>query len=159
MLDQVLNEIKNWFRVADDVDGIYTGTYTIENGTLALPFVLPGQYFRIVGSVLNSGLYIYGETILDGDGNEITLRDETFNGAIWALAVPKVVIDLAQEISTWQAKYGAVVNSPYSSETIPGLYSYTKPSGTTEGGEGGSSWQSVFRSRLNAWRKLRGYRS
>lgn len=145
MLEQVLTHIHNWFRVRDCVNGIHPGEYTIEDGGITLPFLQDGQYFRIMGSVFNDGLRQYGQ---DMDA----LTDETFTGTIWALAVPKSVIDLAGEIADWQKKYGASASSPYLSESFGG-YSYSK--GTAGGQSGASSWQAAFRAQLNPYRKLR----
>lgn len=138
MLEQVLAEIHNWFQT-----GIYSGTYTIENGDIALPFLQDGQYFRIMGSVFNDGIHRYGPEM------EL-LHDETFKGAVWALAVPKAVIDLSHEISAWEKKYGEISIGPYQSESKAD-YSYTKA--TDSGGAGG--WQAAFKARLNPYRKLR----
>lgn len=146
MLEQILNEIHNWFRVRDSVDGIYPGTYTIQNGSIALPFLRDGQYFRICGSVFNDGLHQYGPDMP-------LLEDEIFTGAVWALAVPKAVVELAGEISAWQKKYGAVIDSPYTSENFGG-YSYSKASGAGDS-TGSGGWHAAFRSRLNPYRKLR----
>lgn len=141
MLEQVLTHIHNWFQV-----GIYSGTYTIQDGGIALPFLRDGQYFRIMGSVFNNGLHQYGP------GMEV-LQDETFTGTVWALAVPRDVVEIAGEIAAWQEKYGAVIDSPYTSESFGG-YSYTKASGAGDGA-GSGGWQAAFRSRLNPYRKLR----
>lgn len=118
MLEQILMEIHNWFRVRDSVNGIHPGTYTIENGGIALPFLRDGQYFRIMGSLFNDGLHQYGPDME-------ALTDETFDGTIWALAIPKSVTEAAVEAETWLAKNGAVVNGIYSSESFGG-YAYTK---------------------------------
>lgn len=141
MLEQVLREIKNWFQI-----GIYPGNYTIESGGITLPFLLDGQYFRIIGSIFNDGLHQYGQEMPN-------LIDEEFSGTIWALAIPKAVQDIASEIDTWQSKYKDTVESPYTSESFGG-YSYSKASGAGDSGEA-AGWQSAFRSRLNQWRKLR----
>ncbi len=140
ILSELCQELKNWF--CDIETDVHDGTYTIENGSLSLPFLIDGQYFRIVGSVLNDGVYQYGD---------LDLRDETFTGAIWAMRVPPSVIELANEIDEWIVKNQDVVNSPLQSESWGG-YSYSLKSG---GGDTGSlSWKSVFGSRLNRWRKL-----
>lgn len=139
MLEQVLTHIHNWFQV-----GIYPRTYTISNGGVTLPFLQDGQYFRIVGSLFNDGLHQYGPSM------EL-LQDETFDGAVWALAIPKAVVELAGEIAAWQAKYKDTVDSPYTSESFGG-YSYSKAS-SADGSPGG--WQAAFRARLNPYRKLR----
>lgn len=145
MLEQILMELSNWFRVRDDVDGIYPGTYTIENGGIALPFLQDGQYFRIMGSLFNDGLHRYGPDME-------ALTDETFDGTVWALAVPKAVVELAGEIEAWQKKYGAVMDSPYTSESFGG-YSYTKASGAGDS-TGDRGWQGAFEARLDPYRKL-----
>ncbi len=143
MLEQVLTHLRNWFIVPD---GIHPGTFRIEGGGIELPFLMDGQYFRILGSVFNDGLHQYGP------GMEM-LTDEEFEGAIWVLAVPRSVVELAGEIAEWRDKYGAVMDSPYTSESFGG-YSYTKASGAGDS-TGSGGWQSAFRARLNPYRKLR----
>ena len=139
MLEQVLMHLKNWFLVPG---GIHEGTYTIEDGGITLPFLANGQYFRICGSVFNDGLHQYPAS---------DLKAETFDGSVWALAVPQAVIDLASEIEAWQKKNGDASVSPYQSESFGG-YSYSKATDSVSGGA--VTWQTAFRSRLDAWRKL-----
>ena len=139
MLEQVLMHLKNWFLVPG---GIHEGTYTIEDGGITLPFLANGQYFRICGSVFNDGLHQYPAS---------DLKAETFEGTVWALAVPQAVIDLASEIEAWQEKNGDASVSPYQSESFGG-YSYSKATDSASGCA--VTWQSAFRSRMNAWRKL-----
>lgn len=141
MLEQVLAYLNNWFLLA-----VYEDTYTVEGGGLSLPFLQNGQYFRIMGSVFNDGLYQYDAEMMD------ELTDETFDGAIWALAVPKAVIKLAAEIAAWQEKNGETVASPYTSESFGG-YSYTKAANESTGAA--LTWQGVFAARLNAYKKAR----
>ena len=139
MLEQVLMHLKNWFLVPG---GIHEGTYTIEDGGIALPFLANGQYFRICGSVFNDGLHQYPAS---------DLKAETFEGTVWALAVPQAIIELAAEIEAWDTKNGDASVSPYQSESFGG-YSYSKATDSASGGA--VTWQTAFRSRLNAWRKL-----
>lgn len=143
MLEQLLTYLHNWFRVRDSVDGKHPGTYAVEDGEIALPFLQNGQYFRIIGSVFNDGLHRYGPEME-------ALQDETFTGTVWALAVPKAVIELADEIEAWQKKYGATVASPFTSESFGG-YSYSKAATADTSIVG---WESVFKPRLNQWRKV-----
>ena len=138
MLEQVLMNIRRWFPVEG---GIHSGTFTIKDGGITLPFLANGQYFRICGSLFNDGLHQYPED---------DLTDETFNGTIWALAIPKAVIDLADEISKWQEKNGEAASGIYQSESFGG-YQYSKQT-ASDGGQL-TVW-SVFRKRLNQWRKL-----
>lgn len=151
MLERLLEYLHNWF-----VRERKEGEYTIEGGKIVLPFLVNGQYFRILGSALNDGLYIYGDTIKNPDYYDAELQDEAFNGAVWALGVPKGVITLAKDIDEWQAKYGAVVASPYYSESFGG-YSYSKgaPGSSASGVAGG--WEAAFASRLDQYRKLPGF--
>lgn len=155
MLEQLLGYLRNWFRVKDSVSGKHHDTYTVADGSIILPFLQDGQYFRIMGSVFNDGLYIYGETIKDGDGNDTELTDETFDGTVWALAVPKAVVELAKEVAKWQAKYGDAVANPYSSESFGG-YSYSKATATDSiAGNAAGGWAGAFKDRLSQWRKIR----
>ena len=139
MLEQVLMNIRRWFPVEG---GIHSGTFTIEGGGITLPFLAEGQYFRICGSVFNDGLHQY---------NVLDLTDETFTGTIWALAIPKAVIDLSKEIEKWQEKNGEASVSPYQSESFGG-YSYSKATDAETGGA--VTWQSAFKQQLSAWRKI-----
>lgn len=144
MLTELCQELRNWF----DLERHF-GTFTIENGGLVAPFLQANQYYRIVGSIFNDGVHKYGD-------NKDVLVDETFNGAVWALGIPKAVIDLAAEITTWQSKYGAdsPAMSPFVSESFGG-YSYNKGSSTVGSNSyTGTSWQTAFASRLNKWRKI-----
>ena len=140
MLEMVLTHLKNWFVVPR---GVHEGIYKIESGSFELPYLQNGQYYRICGSVFNDGLHKYGED---------KLIDETFSGSVWALAIPKAVIDLAVKIEEWQTKNGEAVASPYSSESFGG-YSYTKATDSATGAP--ATWETVFRSQLNPYRKLR----
>ena len=139
MLEQVLMHLKNWFLVPG---GIHEGTYTIEDGGIALPFLANGQYFRICGSVFNDGLHQYPVS---------DLKSETFEGTVWALAVPQAVIELALEIEEWQKKNGDASVSPYQSESFGG-YQYSKATDAETGGA--VTWQSAFKQQLSAWRKI-----
>lgn len=138
MLNELCKEINNWF-----VRKIYFDTYIIEDGTLIVPELQQGQYFRIVGSVFNDGVYEYPVT---------ELKDEVFDGAVWAMAIPEEVIALSEEIDAWKAKYETAENmSPYQSESFGG-YSYTKASGASGGT---ATWQDVFGSKLNNYRRIK----
>ena len=142
MLETVLIHLKNWFVVPN---GVHVGAYTIKNGSLELPFLQNGQYYRICGSVFNDGLHKYGD---ESD----KLQDETFWGTVWACAIPKAVVELSAKIEEWQTKNGDAVSSPFSSESFGG-YSYTKATDSVTGSV--ATWETVFRSQLNPYRKAR----
>ena len=139
MLTEICAYIKNYFIKPDE--DIHAGTFTIEDGSIDLPFLTDGQYFRIVGSVLNDGVWQYPAR---------QLSDEVFHGAVWAMRVPPSLIALTAEIEDWQNANAAVINSPYQSESFGG-YSYSKPSG---GASGSFSWADQFSARLNPYRRL-----
>lgn len=144
---EVCQYLKNWF---DRNQPKYYGNVSIINGALAETYGLKvGQYFRIVDSTLNEGVYKYPLT---------TLTDETFNGAIWGMALPSAFVALLDEIETWKTKYASadsVAMSPFTSENVPGVYSYSKSSGgndTTTDKSG--TWQGAFGARLAPYRKM-----
>ena len=146
MLETVLMYLNNWFVV-----GRYDDTYTIEDGKLTLPFLVNGQYFRILGSLLNDGVYKYANgTALDETGAEITLIDETFDGSVWALAIPKGFLSMVEEITAWTAKNGD--GGAYTSESFGG-YSYSKAINSKGMAVG---WRDVFAAQLAPWKKPAG---
>lgn len=141
MLTEICQELRNWFDISR-----HSGTFTIENGNIDADFLHSGQYFRIMGSIFNDGVHRYPAE---------DLTDETFTGAVWALAIPAPVIALDEDISAWCEKNmspDSAAMSPFNSESFGG-YSYSK-SGSSAGGGADVSWQGIFRSRLNMWRKL-----
>lgn len=149
MLESVLRHLKNWFLVPD---GIHHGTFVVKEGCIALPFLHEGQYYRIVGSVFNDGLHKYGaEAFVDVPFSGNPLKEETFVGTVWALAIPKAVEDIATDVEEWNTKNAAKINSPFQSESFEN-YSYTKASAQNGGAV---TWESAFRSRLNPYRKMR----
>ena len=140
MLTELCAELKNYFLRDREAD-IHYGEYTISGGSIDLPFLLDGQYFRIVGSVLNDGVYQYPTD---------SLANEVFTGAVWSMAVPPHVVELSARIDEWSEKNKDSVESVYQSESFGG-YSYSK----AEGANGGfAGWRDVFRSELNKYRKL-----
>lgn len=136
MLTEICAELRNYF-----VESIHEGTFTISSGRIEPSDVLKeGQCFRIVGSTFNDGVY---------EGSTSALIDETFNGAVWTMAVPRAVITISDEIKEFVMNE-ANKPSPYSSESFEG-YSYTK---ATDSNGAPPSWQKVFASRLKNWRKI-----
>lgn len=137
MLDEILDHLRNYF-----VTTAERGTYEIKDGMITPPLDLEkGQYFRIVGSLLNDGVYQSMEGLLD----------ETFTGEIWLLAVPRSLVTLAQEIRAYEESEMSSP-SPYISENYFGQYGYQR----AKDGEGIpiSDWRTVFAKKLNRWRKI-----
>lgn len=163
-IESICAETHNYFE-SDKV----IADYAIENGLISLPFLSEGQFFRIVGSKFNDGVYIYAEKYIirdaswndvlndNEDWQEITdgiwgnlkhseLVDESFHGAIWPMNIPRALINLAKEIHEYNNSDAAKV-SPYTSENISGHYSYTKASAAD------NAWQNVFMPKLRRYRK------
>lgn len=142
MLDTLLREL-GWYKHprGSHITGIHAGTLKITGGSITLPHVKEGQYFRIVGSVFNDG--VYQHPVAD-------LTDEVFDGAAWALRIPPDVVALAADIQAWCKSNGGEA-SPYVSETYPNGYSYTR---AVDQNGVVPSWQSVFASRMSQWRKI-----
>lgn len=138
-LTELCAHLRNWF-VRSDADR-RVGTFEVVGGGIDLPWVADGQYFRILGSAFNDGVW---------QNPAAGLVDEVFDGAVWAMAVPPDAVSLAEEITAWEEKYRDAAESPYQSESFGG-YTYTKAADTAAGG---LSWTTVFRPRLNRWRKL-----
>ena len=149
MITELCQELKNWFD--RDQPKIYD-TFEISEGRIVTDTftdkIQGNQYFRIIGSVFNDGVHKYTD--------ELALTDETFEGAIWLMAIPKSFLALNDKIDEWEGKYGGVDSaamSPFNSESFGG-YSYTKSGGGNGSGSGASTWQSAFASELNRWRKI-----
>lgn len=136
MLNEICAEIRNYFPTEKRY-----GNFTIKNGSISpVDFLQEGQYFRIVGSVFNDGVHQHPAS---------DLNDESFNGSVWAMAVPPALIDLSEEIKT----YADIVDanpSPFTSESFGG-YSYTK---ATDVDGVAMSWQKAYGKRLNKWRRV-----
>lgn len=146
-LTDLCAELRNYF---DRGLPHWLGDFEIVNGNIVLPLgasLLDGQYFAISGSVFNNGVHQYPAS---------DLQDESFHGAIRAMAVPPAVIALLGEINEWDSKYGEAVLKPFASETIQGVYSYTRASvsGSEREGTPSMTWMDMFRPRLNKWRKI-----
>ena len=88
MLYELCAEVRNWF-----VSEKHNGIFTVKDGNMPLDFLQDGQYFRILGSVYNDGVYQY----------PAVLTDEVFEGQIWAMRVPPAFIALSGEIDEYIA--------------------------------------------------------
>lgn len=118
MPNELCVELRNYF-----VRDIHKGTFTIKGGKIApLDFIQNNQYFRIVGSVFNDGVYQYTD--------DLNLVDETFKGAVWSMALPPAFIDLAAKDKAIKAKIDEIVKADtgFASESYPNGYSYSNPS-------------------------------
>lgn len=142
MIGVICQECKNYF-IQPDVD-IHVSNYEISGGSISpVPFLKNGQYYRIIGSALNDGVYKHGT-------DDLRLSDEEFYGSIWAMRVPKEFVSLVAEIEAWETANAAALSGPFSSESFDN-YSYTMA--TSEGG-GAYTWKDHFKGKLNGYRRL-----
>ena len=134
LIDAMCGNITNYFpqkKIMDD--------FTIEGGHILLSFLQSGQYFRVLGSVFNDGVWKYAD--------DMQMHDESFRGVIWAMAVPAEFIELSKEIEQYNAT-DAAKPSGFTSESFGG-YQYSK-----SGDSDANHWSKVFKSHLNRYRKM-----
>ena len=143
-MGELCAHLRNYFTEPCDR---HPGIYTVSGGILSpCWFLLPGQYFRVIGSRKNDGVYRYGTDCP-------VLADEEFTGCVWAMRVPPALDVLLSEICDWQENYGEAEESPYTSESFAG-YRYTKKARGQDAGDGyRNGWRGAFASRLAPWRK------
>ena len=153
-ITEICMECRNFFAPAskkEDKSFIHTGEFTISGHSITpLDFIQTGQYFRIVGSAMNDGVYCNTVTGLS------TLTDESFKGAIWEMSVPRAFLTLCADIDAWRTKNEAADSanmSPFTAESFAG-YSYQKGGYGSSANGNAITWQSQYAKRLNAWRRL-----
>lgn len=142
-LDDYCAELKNYF-IADFDKDIHLDKYTISNNSITLDFLDENQYFRIVGSKFNDGVYKYD--------NELNLIDETFNGAIWAMSIPPQFIEAVSEATTYLTAHPNAM--ALQSESFGG-YSYTRSIGGSTALNGFGYLPSTIADKLNRYRRIR----
>lgn len=140
MLYEVLNRlgIFRYTNAGQLVKEVVQGDFAISDGVISSSSLTlsDGQYYAILGSDMNDGVYQFG---ID------TLIDERFSGSVYVLRYNRAFFDLVTEMEEWNEKNGDKLNSPYTSESFGG-YSYTKDSNA-------SDVFKVFEPRLRGWKK------
>ena len=155
MMTSLCREVRNYF-VRSEGDKI-SGRFTVSGGAVTCTdradfAVAGGQYYRIVGSLYNDGVWQNGAESSSG------MSDEIFTGQVWLMAPPRDFCDLADEIEKWIERFGDAALSPYASESFGG-YSYTLR-GTSRRNESArdnedASWQTAVKRQLSAYRRIR----
>ncbi len=123
MLTDLCQELRNWFVNAPQDK--HFGKFEIKDGKITpSDFIKEGQYFRIVGSALNDGVYNNKNAVLNPLYN--APQNETFEGAIWLMSVPYSVLKLVNDIEQFNADVEELklIDKGYASESFGG-YSYT----------------------------------
>jgi hypothetical protein len=147
MLEELMRYVNN--RFDRDPDGSYVGAaegaFSVSSGALSVDGLANGQWFWVEGSALNDGLHRYPDT---------GMSDESFEGRVVFLRVPRNVVELAAEIQEWCDANSDAIGGPYQSESFGG-YSYQKAQGGSQGNETpAAAWQLQFGARLRPFRKL-----
>lgn len=114
-LSRICARLKNHF-----LRDKYNGTFTLVSGTAPLTALLDGQFFTIVGSALNDGVFQNTAESLS------KLKPETFTGHIWTMSVPVDFLELVEDIDKLNAKVEelGLQDKGYASESFGG-YSYS----------------------------------
>lgn len=138
MLDKLLHEL-GWYRRPNKyVNQIKVEKFTIEGGNITpSDFLKENDYYRIIGSRFNDGLYQYPNS---------DLTDEEFDGAVWVMQIPPAVVTLSQEIEKYE-KSDAGKPSAFTSESFGG-YAYSK---ATNASGVPLSWKGVFEDEMRPW--------
>lgn len=151
MLTQICQYLRNWFDHDAHKNRLpyWEGEFTIEGGVLVgfSDRLIYGQYYRIIGSILNDGVHQWP--------NE-ELYNETFTGTVQSMSIPPDVVALDTDVPAWLEANAAALASPYQSESFGG-YSYSlRGSGSAQDGTSGLEWynQPQFKVRLDPWRKI-----
>jgi len=121
-------------------------TFTIDNNSITVTGTyLVGQYIRIVGSIMNDGVYQM-ETYADNKITILGLTNEVFEGIIYGLVVPKEFVVLSDKIIEYNT------NNTINNKASEGFNNYSV-SYTT--GENGSplQWQGIFKKDLDIYRQ------
>lgn len=141
-LTRVCARLKNHFLYEK-----FTDTFTLESGSAPLESLLPGQFFVIVGSVLNDGVFQNTAESLEG------LKPETFTGKIWSMRVPIDFLDLAEDIERFNSKVEelALLDKGFASESFGG-YSYSLNSSAPAYMQ---EWQRRIQTGLSHYQKIR----
>lgn len=142
MLTELLATLNNWF-----VKTLELGEYTFEvtgevytiSGSFGEDYIV-GQYISIDGSKLNDGVYKITAVETGVLTVDLPVIDEVVDVALWGLAVPKVIVDLATEIQTYKTQKGQ------------GIVSESQGSRSVSYADG--SWVGVYRTRIAPYRKL-----
>lgn len=139
-MEDILKYINNYYAITQE-----KGLHKITNGKITVRGkYLEGQYILVKGSILSDGVYRV-ETV---EEEEITIHgaeNEEFNGCVYGLAIPKVILELNKELEEIKKDYKP---SLYKTESFAN-YSYT----LADNGEGGNLTPiSAISSRLNEYR-------
>lgn len=151
MLSEITRSINNHFAIDQRTGGLYgaeQGEFAIADGRIAVKSkYLVGQYIAISGSMLNDGVYKI-DAVSDGAISVTGLIDETFDGTIYSLRIPREFIALCDRINAFaeseDGQAGNIVSAGF------GIQSQSFA--TDEAGQK-SGWEYAFRTSLHRYRR------
>jgi len=143
MITQILEYTKKYYPAS-----LETNTYTIVAdgiiGNLSQNYIV-GQYINIQNSILNDGTYkITAVTANKLTLDSVMIEETTDNVRIWGLRLPRGLIELAIEITSYVA----------SQPTNANLKAESQGNRSVTYAEGGSNWKSAFANRLSQYRNI-----
>lgn len=133
MITDICRHINNFFPYES-----HEGEFSVVSGVIAADFLESFEYYLIQGSHLNDGVHLNPAS---------DLRDETFTGRILRMKPPLDFLKLVCDIESFEKNQGS--SPAFVSESFGG-YSYKR----AEVNGLPATWQSVFKERLNAFRRL-----
>lgn len=158
MLSEIMRDINNHFAIDSITDEFFdyeSGIFKLVDGKIAVrnKYVV-GQYIAVTGSILNNGVYQVEEfadsiiTIKQSETND-GIWGEEFDGTIYSLIVPYDFLKMVSEIQRFaHSQMGEASNVTSASFGIQSFSFGTDASGVRAG------WQTVFRQRLNKYRRM-----
>lgn len=125
----------------------HEGTFELVRDAAPLDSLLDGQYFVIVNSVLNDGVFQNTAESL------AKLRTETFTGRIWSMGVPADFENLVADIDAFETKVQelGLLDKGYASESFGG-YTYSLQSGAPAYMQ---EWLNRINAGMSMYRKIR----
>jgi hypothetical protein len=138
---EIMDKINNHFIKSVEFNTFEIGTNTI-TGSFQETY-LPGMYVIIRGSYLNDGIYKITNATDTVITVEETLTEENTDDEfrLYASSPPKDFLDLATEIENY-------------TETGLGANSESIDDYSISYGDGDGSWESVFKNKLNTYRRV-----
>lgn len=140
-LGNVLNYIRNAF-----IKTIENGSFAIINGRLTgtKNKYITQQYIIIKGSILNDGLYQVTPSLTVANS-----LDEEFDGVIYGLAIPMLVIQISKEVRIYEES-----NPIQKSNIISTSWGGWSESKATGANGGNITWQELFDKKLMPYKKM-----
>ena len=142
MITQILEYTKKYYPAS-----LETNTYAIVVdgiiGNLSQNYIV-GQYINIQNSILNDGTYkITAVTANKLTLDSVMIEETTDNVRIWGLRLPRGLIELIADITSYVA-----------SQPSANIQAESQGNRSVTYVEGGSNWKSTFANRLSAYKNM-----